>query len=134
MLSIDKQDFKKLTDEFEIAQKDFKKSMYKIPVALNKLIRKTSNFYNFSKNLDITREALYSALSENGNPKLYTFLTILNALDLKIKVVKKSEKRIPSWPCVSSAVSFKIPKLKMFGCKTIQNVSGHIKSINHFYW
>ncbi len=37
-----------------------------------------------AKNTDVTREALYKALSTEGDPKLSTFLSVLQALHLQI--------------------------------------------------
>jgi probable addiction module antidote protein len=39
-----------------------------------------------AKDAGVTREALYRALSETGDPRLSTFMGVLNALGLKLKI------------------------------------------------
>lgn len=39
-----------------------------------------------AKDAGVTREALYRALSETGDPRLSTFMGVMNALGLKLKV------------------------------------------------
>ena len=42
-----------------------------------------------AKEAGITREGLYKALGENGNPTFTTVMNILNAIGYKISIVKK---------------------------------------------
>ena len=39
-----------------------------------------------AKDAGVTREALYRALSEKGDPRLSTFLGVLSSLGLKLKI------------------------------------------------
>jgi probable addiction module antidote protein len=48
---------------------------------------------NLSEETDLGRESLYKTLSKNGNPKLTTLLTLLDAMGLKLSVDIKEEKR-----------------------------------------
>lgn len=41
-----------------------------------------------AKKTGITRAALYNALSAKGNPELNTFIKVINALGLKLKLAK----------------------------------------------
>jgi probable addiction module antidote protein len=43
----------------------------------------------FQKGTGVTREALYKALSAEGDPKLSTLLGVLQALDLELHVAAK---------------------------------------------
>ena len=39
-----------------------------------------------AKDAGVTREALYRALSETGDPRLSTFMGVLNSLGLKLRI------------------------------------------------
>lgn len=76
-----------LQNEFDKALKSNKKSdIHGVPLALKNIVEENHTFYSFSKEINVTREALYHALSKHGNPKLSTLLSILKALNLKIKI------------------------------------------------
>jgi probable addiction module antidote protein len=66
-----------------------------IPAAILAAIRTVAEargFKNFAEQADLNRENLYRVLSENGNPRLDTFLKILDALGLRLLVEEKSAK------------------------------------------
>jgi probable addiction module antidote protein len=45
---------------------------------------------DIAKKTGLGRQALYTALSENGNPTLETLVAVLTALDLELTVQKKA--------------------------------------------
>lgn len=55
-------------------------------------VAKAYGFSTLAEKANLGRESLYKALSENGNPKLITLLSLLNAMGLKlfIEVNKKA--------------------------------------------
>lgn len=53
-------------------------------------VAEARGFKNFAESAELNREHLYRILSEGGNPRLDTFIKILDALNLKLRVeVKK---------------------------------------------
>lgn len=50
------------------------------------IIAKSKGMSNVAKKAGITREALYRALSKNGDPRLSTLIGVAKALDLQISV------------------------------------------------
>jgi probable addiction module antidote protein len=54
-----------------------------------RLVAEARGFKNFASSAQLNRENLYRVLNEKGNPRLDTFLKILNALGLKLSVTKK---------------------------------------------
>ena len=60
-------------------------------------VRKTAVFLDWFNSLrdardaGITREALYKALSDKGDPKLSTLLGVMKAIGLRFTVAPKSE-------------------------------------------
>lgn len=51
--------------------------------ALN-IVTRARGVAQTAKDAGVTREALYKAFSENGDPKLSTFFGVLNALGVKV--------------------------------------------------
>ena len=51
------------------------------------VIAKAKGMTNVAKEAGVTREALYKALSERGDPRLSTLLGVAKALGLKLKAV-----------------------------------------------
>jgi probable addiction module antidote protein len=49
-------------------------------------IARSKGMAKIAKKTGLGRESLYKALSKNGNPKLETFLKVVQALGLKLKV------------------------------------------------
>lgn len=49
-------------------------------------VAKAQGMTQVAKDAGVTREALYRALSEKGDPRLSTFMGVLNSLGLKLKV------------------------------------------------
>lgn len=79
----------KLQNALDKVQSSESNKLDKISLALKELVEENDTFYTFSKRIDVTRESLYRTLSVKGNPRLSTLLTIIRALNLKIKVVPK---------------------------------------------
>ena len=55
-------------------------------------LRKVTDAFGMTHLADVTglgRESLYKTLSENGNPKLSTLMTLLDAMGLRLAVMKK---------------------------------------------
>lgn len=50
------------------------------------IIAKSKGMSNVAKKAGITREALYRALSKNGDPRLSTLIGVAKALDFQISV------------------------------------------------
>lgn len=44
-----------------------------------------------SRKTDLSREAIYRALSEDGNPRLSSLISILHALDLDVSIVRRRD-------------------------------------------
>lgn len=82
----------KLQNALDKAQTNDNNYLEKIPLALKELVEDNDTYYTFSKKINVTRESLYKILSEKGNPRLSTLLTIMKALDLGIKVIKNPRK------------------------------------------
>lgn len=61
-----------------------------ISVALGDIAR-SMGMTQVAKEAGITREALYKALSEKGDPKLSTLLGVLKALGLRVTVTSTNE-------------------------------------------
>jgi probable addiction module antidote protein len=61
-----------------------------ISIALGDVAR-SMGMTNVAKEAGITREALYKALSDKGDPKLSTLLGVLKALGLRVTVVSANE-------------------------------------------
>lgn len=61
-----------------------------ISIALGDVAR-SIGMTNVAKEAGITREALYKALSDKGDPKLSTLLGVLKALGLRVTVVSADE-------------------------------------------
>ena len=51
------------------------------------VVAKVRGMTSVAKDAGVTREALYKALSEKGDPRLSTLLGVAKALDLKLKAV-----------------------------------------------
>ncbi|MBZ5758627.1 putative addiction module antidote protein [Rhizobium sp. rho-13.1] len=62
-----------------------------VAVALG-VIARAKGMTEVSKTAGITREALYKALSADGDPKLSTLLGVLNALDIQLKLAPRNKK------------------------------------------
>lgn len=59
-------------------------------IALRDVIEaRDENFSSLSEKSGITRQGLYQALSESGNPRLSTIKEVLNSLGLQFKVARK---------------------------------------------
>ncbi|WP_296456301.1 addiction module antidote protein [Phenylobacterium sp.] len=56
----------------------------------NALVTTTCGMTDLAEKTGLSRQALYKALSDDGNPRLNTFLKVMNALGLTLKV-KTSE-------------------------------------------
>lgn len=54
-------------------------------LALRRLIQTRNSMSEVAEKAGIGRQALYNMLSENGNPQLNKFASVLNAVGLKIK-------------------------------------------------
>lgn len=55
-------------------------------------LRHVAEAWGFAHMAEITglnRESLYKMLSENGNPKLSSLMTLLDGMDLRLAIVKK---------------------------------------------
>jgi probable addiction module antidote protein len=53
-------------------------------------VARSTGMTEISKRTGLGRQALYTALSENGNPTLETLIAVLSALGLKLSVVKNA--------------------------------------------
>ena len=65
-----------------------------MPSALLSSIRNVAEargFKNFAEEANLNRENLYRVLSKDGNPRLDTFLKILDSLGLRLSVEPKSK-------------------------------------------
>lgn len=54
------------------------------------IIAKAKGMTELQRETGIKRQALYRALSSEGNPTLDTFMKVLNALDLQMKIEKRA--------------------------------------------
>ena len=54
-------------------------------------VARANGMSNIARKAGVTREALYKALSETGDPRLTTFLGVLNALGLRFALVPNEE-------------------------------------------
>lgn len=69
------------------------------PELFLRALRKVADAFGMSHLADLTglgRESLYKTLSENGNPKLATLMTLLDAMGLQLAVMKKHPNEEPS--------------------------------------
>jgi probable addiction module antidote protein len=53
-------------------------------------VARSQGMTDIAKKTGLGRQALYTALSENGNPTLETLTSVLNALGLELTVQKKA--------------------------------------------
>ena len=53
-------------------------------------VARSKGMTELAKKAGLGRQALYSALSENGNPTLETLVAVLSALDLELTVQKRA--------------------------------------------
>jgi probable addiction module antidote protein len=53
-------------------------------------VARSQGMTDIAKKTGLGRQALYNALSENGNPTLETLTSVLNALGLELTVQKKA--------------------------------------------
>ncbi|MFN3474680.1 MAG: addiction module antidote protein [Blastomonas sp.] len=51
-------------------------------------VARSKGMTEIAKRTGLGRQALYSALSENGNPTLETLLSVISALGLRLTVIK----------------------------------------------
>lgn len=54
------------------------------------IVARSKGMTEVAKKAGLGRQALYNALSENGNPTLETLAAVLNALDLELSVKKRA--------------------------------------------
>jgi len=60
-------------------------------IALKHVIDAHGGMLQLSHRAGLNRESLYKALSEEGNPRMQTILSVLQALNLRIDLVKVAE-------------------------------------------
>jgi probable addiction module antidote protein len=53
-------------------------------------VARSQGMSEIARKAGVGRQALYSALSDNGNPMLETFTSVLNALGLQLTVQKRA--------------------------------------------
>ena len=53
-------------------------------------VARSKGMSEIARKSGLGRQALYSALSENGNPTLETLLAVLKALDLELSIHKRA--------------------------------------------
>jgi probable addiction module antidote protein len=53
-------------------------------------VARSKGMTEIAKKAGLGRQALYNALSENGNPTLETLLAVLNVLDLQLSIQKRA--------------------------------------------
>ena len=53
-------------------------------------VARSKGMSEIARKSGLGRQALYSALSENGNPTLETLLAVLTALDLELSIHKRA--------------------------------------------
>ena len=53
-------------------------------------VARSKGMSEIARKANVGRQALYSALSENGNPTLETLIGVLNALGLQLTVQKRA--------------------------------------------
>lgn len=56
-------------------------------------IARAKGMSRLSRDTGLGRESLYKSLSENGNPRLGTVLSVLDALDLRLHVTNQTGRR-----------------------------------------
>lgn len=76
----------------EVALEESPKDSTALPAALG-IIARSGNMSALASEVGMSRDGLYTALSENGNPTWSTLTRVLAALDLEIKVVARSDAR-----------------------------------------
>ena len=54
------------------------------------VVARSKGMTKIAKKTGLGRQALYTALSENGNPTLETLISVLSALGLELKVQKRA--------------------------------------------
>lgn len=59
------------------------------------VVAKARGMSNVAREAGVTREALYKALSKDGDPKLSTFLGVAKALGIKLKAVAADHRASP---------------------------------------
>ena len=60
-------------------------------IAIRDLIQASSSMSEVAETAQVGRQALYNMLSENGNPQLHNFASILNAVGLKLRFEPEEE-------------------------------------------
>ena len=60
-------------------------------IAIRDLIQTNSSMSEVAETAQVGRQALYNMLSENGNPQLHNFASILSAIGLKLKFEPEKE-------------------------------------------
>ena len=63
-----------------------------IRAALNDIAR-AQNMSRLAREIGMTREGLYKALSENGNPSFATVMRITRALGMQVRIVVEEPRR-----------------------------------------
>ncbi|MGN7211280.1 addiction module antidote protein [Brachybacterium paraconglomeratum] len=76
----------------EVALEESVEDPTALPAALG-IIARSGNMSALASEVGMSRDGLYTALSENGNPTWSTLTRVLAALDLEIKVVARSDAR-----------------------------------------
>lgn len=74
----------------EVALEESPKDSTALPAALG-IIARSGNMSALASEVGMSRDGLYTALSENGNPTWSTLTRVLAALDLEIKVVARGD-------------------------------------------
>lgn len=74
----------------EVALEESPKDSTALPAALG-IIARSGNMSALASEVGMSRDGLYTALSEHGNPTWSTLTRVLAALDLEIKVVARSD-------------------------------------------
>lgn len=59
--------------------------------ALGNAVRATKNMTEAAREIGLSREALYTTLSEKGNPKLSSLLSVLHSMGLEFSVRPSSK-------------------------------------------
>ena len=74
----------------EVALEESGEDPTALPAALG-IIARSGNMSALASEVGMSRDGLYTALSEDGNPTWSTLTRVLAALDLEIKVVARSD-------------------------------------------
>lgn len=74
----------------EVALEESPKDSTALPAALG-IIARSGNMSALASEVGMSRDGLYTALSEHGNPTWSTLTRVLAALDLEIKVVARGD-------------------------------------------